>query len=1051
MPAPAARSSPGHLVTAVLVSHDGAQWLPQTLSALHAQTRPPERVVAVDTGSQDESPALLADALGAPAVVSLPRDAAFATAVQAGLNAFAGVPEPPGARGPVTDWVWILHDDAAPEPDALARLLAVAEESPSLAAIAPKVHSWDGRRLTEVGLTVDSSGRVHTGLEPREVDQGQHDDVGEVLAAGTAGLLVRRQIWDALGGLDPQWSLFADDVDFGWRLNAAGERVRIAPSAVLRHAGALTAGKRKADAVDGRPGAAARRHGMQVVLANTSALFVPLLALRYVVECLLRAVALLLLARRPGAALDEVAALGGLLARPQVVVQARRRRRGRLASHADVRPLLAKPAMRWRLFGDRLAEAFRGREAAEQRSRRRAPVETRVVESGPVAAEAESLDLEAGAVLRFLRRPGVLLAAVLTVLGLVAARGVIGGDLHGGRLLPAPAGADDLWSTYVHSWHAVGLGSTHVAPTALAVLALLSSLLLGKAWLAVSVLMLGAVPLAGLSAYVASAPLTRSPWLRVWAAALWAFAPATTGAIAGGRLDVVVTVILLPVLARAVASVLRSPRGRADTDLYRPVGTGLLLGVAAAFSPVLWPIVAIVSLVVVAARRSAWRSGLRNVLVMVVVAFVVLLPWAFTVIAHPRLLVAGLGLPETVGSRHPLGPADLLLMRPGGPGLPPLWVTAPLLLAAMIGLLRSRRRVAAQVGAGIFVLATAATLVVSHQSGAVPGSPTVRYWTGTTAAVAALGLMTAALVGADQARSSLRRFAFGWRQAIGVVIGLGVAAGTITAVGAFLVRGADDPLTGHDAAVLPVFAAAEVGRPTSPRLVVLSGPTTSGGPDGYALVRTSDGWQLGDADVDPAGGGASRHLTAAIRDAAAGQATAVPTLAEFGVSMLVVRDSGVDDMSRLADVDGLDRVPTSRAVVWRNQVPAGELIVLPPKAAAAVSAGADLPADAKPEPLAAQFGASHATVRPGGEGRLLVLAEPANSSWHATLDGKTLPTTTAYGWAQAWRLPSDGGRLAVGRSGDHRGWWLVVQLVLVLVAGILALPVRSRRETGVGR
>src|SRR6476646_7448776 len=173
MPPNRSRSAPDHLVTAVLVSHDGQRWLPETLAALHAQSRAPERVVAVDTGSTDESVATLTEALGAPAVVALARDASFARAVHAGLDAFAGVPDPPGTKESVTQWVWLLHDDSAPQPDALQQLLAAADESPSLAAIAPKVLSWDGRRLVEAGLTVDSSGRVHTGLEPREVDQGQ--------------------------------------------------------------------------------------------------------------------------------------------------------------------------------------------------------------------------------------------------------------------------------------------------------------------------------------------------------------------------------------------------------------------------------------------------------------------------------------------------------------------------------------------------------------------------------------------------------------------------------------------------------------------------------------------------------------------------------------------------------------------------------------------------------------------------------------------------------------------------------------------------------------
>src|SRR5207302_5469344 len=130
----------------------------------------------------------------------------------------------------------------------------------------------------------------------------------------------------------------------------------------------------------------------------------------------------------------------------------------------------------------------------------------------------------------------------------------------------------------------------------------------------------------------------------------------------------------------------------------------------------------------------------------------------------------------------------------------------------------------------------------------------------------ALGLIAAALVGADQARSSLRRFAFGWRQSVAVVTGLALLAGTATAAGALLARGVDDPLTGHGAAILPVFAAAEVGRPTSPRLVVLDGSGNGRGPAGYTVVRTPDGTRLGDADVAARPTTAERGLTQALRD-----------------------------------------------------------------------------------------------------------------------------------------------------------------------------------------
>ncbi|CAM5427686.1 hypothetical protein SFUMM280S_10372 [Streptomyces fumanus] len=78
-------------------------------------------------------------------------------------------------------WLWLLHDDCAPEPDALAQLLRVVDTEYGLgredvAVVGPKLRGWyDRRQLPEVGVSIAHSGRRWTGLDRREQDQGQHD------------------------------------------------------------------------------------------------------------------------------------------------------------------------------------------------------------------------------------------------------------------------------------------------------------------------------------------------------------------------------------------------------------------------------------------------------------------------------------------------------------------------------------------------------------------------------------------------------------------------------------------------------------------------------------------------------------------------------------------------------------------------------------------------------------------------------------------------------------------------------------------------------------
>lgn len=1027
---------PRQSVTAVLVSHDGARWLPDCLAALAGQTRPPHRVVAVDTGSEDNSVELLSDALGEAAVVTRPRDTSFGDAVAAGVACDAA--SPAEADPDVTEWLWLLHDDCAPDRNALEHLLDRAAESSSVDVVGPKVLSWDRRVLIEVGVTIDSSGHRETGLERRELDQGQHDHVGDVLAVGTAGVLVRRSVWDALGGLDRLWALAGDDVDFGWRVNSAGGRVVVASQAVVRHARALESGQRRADAIVATYGAAARGHGMGVVLANTSAWLVLPLALRLVVETLLRALGALLVLRSPRRSRDELVGLGILAASvPRLVAARRQRARLRQRRHGDIHGLLAPASLRWRRAGDAITGLFGGRAAVDERQRRRAPVET-----GPVSDEAESLTTDdLGVLARFVTRPGVVLALALTAYALVAERHLLGGTLHGGRLLPAGGGASDLWSQYVSTWHSVELGSTTSAPPVLALLALVATLCFGKLWLAVDIVLLGAVPLAGISAYLSSRGLSRRVPLRIWAAVGYALLPPLTGAVTGGRIDVALAAILLPPAARVAAgSLARSAEAGAFT---RAVGAGVLLTLAVAAAPMLW--LAAAATVLLAALVGFGRAGLlRRVPVAAVVAVVpvlLLLPMTVRVVSHPSAMLIGAGLPETNASRRGLTAAQLLLLHPGGPALPPLWVWSPIVLAAIVGLATSRRMVRG--GVVVLVVGLAAALGISRltPSGVVPDS---RYWVGALFLVAGVGALVAATAAADRAPEALRRVAFGWRQAGVAVIVLAAVAGTATMAVAWVVRGADRPLTDSSPQVLPIFAQAEAAAATSPRTLLLRSENSV---VHYSLLRSPTGLTLGDADVAASGADhrrARRALAAAVADAAAGRSRAAGELAEFGISLVVVPDDSGGALRNVAAVDGLARVPATTTTVYRAALDSGELIVLSGADGKTAAKGSTLSTTSHPKPLIASPGSARTEIAPASQQRLLVLAEPASTAWRAQLSGKPLPATTAYGWAQAWRLPAGSqGSLIVRRADSDRAPLLIAQLVLVVVAIALSIPVRG--------
>ena len=150
--------------------------------------------------------------------------------------------------------------------------------------------------------------------------------------------------------------------------------------------------------------------------------------------------------------------------------------------------------------------------------------------------EADFLLTDTGLAQRILTNPGVLLFFALTVIALVAERSLFGaGPLGGGALVPAWGGASELWREYLQGFHPVGVGSGDSAPPYLAIVAALATVLGGKPWLAVDVILLGCVPLAGVSAFLAVRRVTRNAVVRVWVAASYALLPVATGAVAAGR------------------------------------------------------------------------------------------------------------------------------------------------------------------------------------------------------------------------------------------------------------------------------------------------------------------------------------------------------------------------------------------------------------------------------------------------------------------------------------------------------------------------------------
>ena len=1051
---------PRHVVTAVLVSHDGARWLPDALSGLLGQERPVQSVVAADTGSADESARLLTEALGEERVLHLARRSGFGTAV---AEAVRGAPvlgpeelpylKRPSGWDPVNrvwrddaydmpelphgepiQWLWLLHDDCAPAPEALHELLRVADAellaNREAAIIGPKLRGWyDRKQLLEVGVSIARSGRRWTGLERREQDQGQHDQVRPVLSVSSAGMLVRRDVWEQLGGFDARLPLMRDDVDLCWRAHAAGHQVLIAPDASLRHAEASARERRPIDCV-GRSVASPHRvdkaGAVYTLLVNTRGALLAYVMLRVVLGTLLRTLAYLV-GKVPGQALDEITGLSGVLLRPGRI-SAARKRRGRPATEpSELRPLFPPSGATVRVTVEQVASNIGGRSEPELSSGGRHGA----VESGPTGDDAEFLEIEQFArVKRVARKPGPMLFAVLLLVSLVACRELLGtGALAGGDLLPTPGHVTDLWASYVDGWHPVGTGGTQSAPPYLAALAALATVFLGSTGFTLTLLLVCSVPLAGFIAYFASRPLVESRLLRAWGSVAYAFLPAATGALAGGRLGTAVLAVLLPLMARAAAAAggFRAGGAKGRLPSWRAAWAyALLLTFTMAFTPVVWPIALLLSAGVLVLRQRQGEPlvayGLRF-LAVVLTPLLVLAPWSVDLLTDPVRFLKEAGLDSGSGAASAL---DLLALSPGGPKGGGTLLLLGFVLAALAALMRGERQLTVRTA---WVVALTGFLFAAFSNGSA--------WAGPATLVYGLALLTAAVVGAEGAKERVAAQSFGWRQPVALIIAVASAAAPLYAAVSWMVSGADGPVSRREPSQVPAFVAAESATRDQARTLVLTG---SDARTDYALVRGS-GARLGDGELAAAGGADTRLDDVVAHLVAGSGADQTTRLGAYAVRYVYAQQGAPRDMTRVLNATpGLTQLSSDKhGTLWRLDQRVARVSIVPS------GSGGGTGTSAVPVPVAAGPVEAHTTIPDGADGRVLRLADRATADWKATLDGKPLTAKTLDGWAQGFELPASGGRLDLTYDTPitHTAWvWAQGLLAVVLL--VLALPGRRR-------
>ena len=977
-------------------------WFEEALASFGQQDYPNLSVLVVDGSRSDHATRRVASVLPEAYVRRVDGGGTFAALANDALETVQGA-----------SFLAFCHDDVAPDTDAIRRMVEEAFRS-NAAVVAPKIVEWDRpERLLDVGLNVDKTGTCAPVVERGELDQEQHDAVKDVFAVTSTCMLVRSDLFSALGGFDGSMGEAGVDVDFCWRSQVAGGRVLVVPAARVRH---------RLGGPEGQPPTAERmrldrRHHLRSMLKSYSFLHL----LRVIPQALVLMVFEMFVAlfgRRWREVKDGPSAwwwnfrTGGELRALRKATQ-----KARAVPDSDVRRLQVRGSVRFTSFLQRRLHAEDRAEAIVQAGQR-------------LAGSME-------------RGPGQVAAAVLAVLVLailVGSRHLFSGRLPAvGEFAPFPR-STTLLAHWIGGWRTTGMGSSAPAPTAFGLLGLSGLLLLGKVALLQKLLVLGTWPVAGWGVWRLSRPFG-SLMARLVAVIAYLAVPLSYDAVARGRWGGLLAWAAFPwLLAMVARSSGLAPFGsRGDPDDAGPVTAArsrtellklaLLVAVVGALVPSIAVVLVVAAVGLVLGSLLAGRvtGALRALLAVVsasAIALVLHFPWSLD-------FFSGSGWASVAGvapdpARAP-GLGALLRFELGHLGGAPLgWA---FLVAAALPLAIGRSwRFAWAVRCWIMAL----TCVLVAWAGGRGWLPFRLETADVLLVPAALGLAVAAAMGAAAFDLDLPGYRFGWRQLASFVAGGALVAGVlpiIVGAGSGQWNATSEEVTRSVAWMTPearngAFRVLWVG---DPQALPLDGWRIA---DGLAYATSRDGAPTVVDLMPGANSAATRTIARALELAERGDTARLGRLlAPMAIRYIVVPvdlatgrtaagDAGAypvpDDLSRafVSQVD-LRLLPSDPGVaIYENASWGPARALLPDRLNGPIpttlGAGADLTGSTPVLAGGGPIGFSGALPREG----TVLLSETPSPGWKLSVGGQSAPRQAAYGVANAYR-PDQAGKASL--------------------------------------
>lgn len=133
------------------------------------------------------------------------------------------------------DYVVLLNNDTKVDENWLSALYTVAETSSRIAACGSKILTmWDKTLVDHAGGMLTLIGSGHD-VGKWTKDRSEGNEPVEMGFGCGCSLLIKREVYLEVGGFDPDYIIYHEDVDLCWKMRLSGYSVMYVPESVVYH------------------------------------------------------------------------------------------------------------------------------------------------------------------------------------------------------------------------------------------------------------------------------------------------------------------------------------------------------------------------------------------------------------------------------------------------------------------------------------------------------------------------------------------------------------------------------------------------------------------------------------------------------------------------------------------------------------------------------------------------------------------------------------------------------------------------------------------------